>query len=402
LVTLLLRLGELTLKKGSQVFFEKVLRRNIQSRLVGIDYQLLKRDTRYYLQVNHDHDLPRVEHVLATTFGLVDFHRAVVCNKNQVAMQQAAIEACQPYAQQKYTFKVETRRVDKSYVHDSYQVSAILGHELSEHYPHFQVDVRQPQLVVFVEIREKVYVYVRMQPEKLAGQGLPVGTAGHAMLMLSGGIDSPVAGWMMARRGLQLSAVHFHTPPYTGDEVLLKVRKLVHRLAAWNTGCLNFYYVNFTKIQLKIRSLDQEGYTTILSRICMNRIAGLLAQKDDISLLVTGDALAQVSSQTSESLQVVSAMTPSLILRPCLGMDKNEIIALAQRIGSFDISKEEGADCCSLFAPAHPVVRPNLEIVRTLYEQGEFDDLIVEAATLAVQHNICEQDEIDDTVWPVH
>jgi tRNA uracil 4-sulfurtransferase len=202
-----------------------------------------------------------------------------------------------------------------------------------------------------------------------------VGSVGRGVLMLSGGIDSPVAGYLMNKRGLNLVAIHFHTPPYTGPDALDKVRSLAQQLAPWNCGKLALYTLNFTAIQLKINDLPKKEFATIVARVVMMQIAQQILLKEDAKALITGEALAQVASQTLESLTVTDALAPMLVMRPCLGMDKQEIIHIAQRLDTFDTSIIPASDCCSLFAPAHPSTRPKLQEVSELIALLEIEQL---------------------------
>ncbi|MGL4524558.1 MAG: tRNA uracil 4-sulfurtransferase ThiI [Spirochaetia bacterium] len=375
----LIRLGELTLKKGSRPFFEKSLKNNIQQR-IGKNYlSFVIKDGRYYLEVEDTLDT-HVVAVLRTTFGIADFHITKKLPLSLEAIREQACSIIESTGKKFKSFKVETRRINKKFPIGSYEISSLLGQDILDRCLHMHVDVKDPALTLVVEIREQCYLYMKDTRNRHVGQGpggLPVGTAGRGMLLLSGGIDSPVAGWMIAKRGIQLLAIHFHTPPYTGCESLNKVKNLATQLAQWNRGGkIAFYLVDFTDIQLKIRNSHHENYGTILGRSCMMQIAEGIAKKEEAKLLITGEALAQVASQTLESLSFTDQATSMLVLRPLVGMDKQEIIDLAEKIRTFDLSIQAGTDCCALFAPKNPVIRPKMQETRKILEGLDLKDMI--------------------------
>lgn len=378
----LIRLGELTLKKGSRAFFEKILKRNIKDQLQDLSYELKTNDGRYYLYVQRQEDDAYVAAALSRTFGIADFHIAYTISNSMPEVKKGLIQLIANFGPESASFKIETKRINKSFPTGSYETCQHLGAFVLESFPHLRVDVHNPDWTIVVEIREKCYVYAKPKDRRSAGPGgLPVGTAGRGLLMLSGGIDSPVAGWMMAKRGLQLLAVHFHTPPYTGCEALQKVRDLAGRLAPWNTsGCVILYLVNFTQVQLKILNSMQQRYATILARSYMMRIAELIAKREEASVLITGEALSQVASQTLDSLSATDQATKMLILRPLIGMDKQDIISLADHLDSFQISIQTGTDCCVLFAPDSPMTHPKVEKVKTMLDEAALDELLQQAA----------------------
>ncbi len=390
----LIRLGELTLKKGSRGFFEATLKRNITQRLKGIAHELKISDGRYYLSIQDNAYDDFVSNILSKTFGITDFHKAFHLPLSMPEIEDGIARLLVPLAHQPASFKIECRRINKSFTYNSYETCTHLGQFILQKYPNWHVDVHQPDWTIIVEIRESCYVYIKAKNHQNAGAGgLPVGTAGRGLLLLSGGIDSPVAGWMMACRGLQLLAVHFHTPPYTGCEALQKARDLAQGLADWNiNGNIVLFLVNFTQIQLKIRETADPRYGTILARSCMMQIAEKIAQKEGASVLITGEALAQVASQTLDSLAVTDQSVHMLILRPLIGMDKQDIIEKAKYLDSFRISVQSGTDCCALFAPENPVTKPKMNKVQQQLEAASLEELIHQAAQEAQREIISSQE----------
>ncbi|NIZ40839.1 tRNA 4-thiouridine(8) synthase ThiI [Entomospira entomophila] len=375
----LLRAGEYMLKKGTKPFFEKSLRTNLKRSLKEYVHKITMLDGRIYVQHKEEFEA-KVQSILEKTFGIADFHLAYTATLTmkdiQTAIQQLINHS---ELEEEVTFKVESKRANKSFPHTSYDLSALLGGWLLADHPKWRVDVHRPKVTIVVEIREQVYVYLIKNQERNGAGGLPVGSVGRGVLLLSGGIDSPVAGYLTCKRGLNLVAVHFHTPPYTGEESLEKVKALAQSLSGWNSGKIALYIINFTSIQLEVNKLSKGEFTTIVSRILMMQIASKIQEKEEAKALITGEALAQVASQTLESLQVTDALTPSLVIRPCIGMDKNEIIHFAQKIHTFETSIIPATDCCSLFAPKHPSTRPKEGEVRDLLAQCHVEHLINEA-----------------------
>ena len=285
------------------------------------------------------------------------------------------------------TFKVEAKRADKAFPMKSPQICAELGGILLEHYPHLRVDVNHPDVTVTVEIRD-LNAYVHAAREKGAG-GLPVGTAGNAMLLLSGGIDSPVAAYMMAKRGLRVTACHFASPPYTSERALLKVEQLCEKLTPW-CGSMAFYCVPFTEIQEQLQRNCPEEYFTILMRRLMMEIACRLAEREECGAIITGESLGQVASQTLAALQCTDAVATMPVLRPLIGMDKTEIVEISRKIDTFDISIQPYEDCCTVFTPRHPKLRPHLEDVAAAQAEVDFAPMI-EAAIAGATKKVFAQ-----------
>lgn len=294
-------------------------------------------------------------------FGVVSVARAVPCGKNVEEIAKAAITYLAGAFASAKSFKVESKRADKQFPMNSIQISQAVGALLAEAFPSVAVDVHHPELTVFVEIREK-YAYVHTPAVPGAG-GLPVGTGGHAVSLLSGGLDSPVSSWMMARRGAELEMVHFVSPPYTSQQAQDKVMELARLLTVW-CGRLRVHIIPFTEIQEEIRRNCPEEFFTLIMRRFMMRLAEAIARRANAKALVTGESLGQVASQTMAALGVTEDVTSLPVLRPLIGMDKVEIIHTAQRIGTYDTSILPYEDCCTVFTPRHPATRPSVEEVR--------------------------------------
>ncbi|MGN0647487.1 MAG: tRNA uracil 4-sulfurtransferase ThiI [Oscillospiraceae bacterium] len=379
----LLKYGELALKGLNRNSFEDVLLRNIRHRLKHIgNFEYAKGQSTIYITPCADTDeacaalidaaMPRLQKV----FGVAALCRALVCEKDFADIAARAIPYLQevlPYAK---TFKVEAKRADKAFPMKSPQICAELGGILLEAFPSLTVDVHDPEITVTVEIRD-TNAYIHAAKLKGAG-GLPVGTAGNGLLLLSGGIDSPVAAWMMAKRGMRITACHFESPPYTSERARMKVETLVEKLAPW-CGSMAFFCVPFTEIQEVLRRECPEEYFTILMRRLMMEIAQRIAQQNDCEAIITGESLGQVASQTLQAIHCTDAVSKLPVLRPLIGMDKTEIIDIARHIDTFETSILPYEDCCTVFTPRHPKLRPRLEDVEAAQNAVDFSALIDEA-----------------------
>ena len=359
---ILLKLGELVLKGLNRRSFEDKLQANIHRRLnhLGQFRVYTRQSTTYIEPMRDDCDMDGAWEAMKKVFGVVGLSRARSCEKDQDAILSAAREYLGDRLAAARTFKVETKRADKTFPMTSIQVSQYVGGELDELYPNLKVDVHHPELTVYVEIRDYA-AFVHADPEPGAG-GLPVGINGRAVSLLSGGIDSPVASWMIAKRGVALEMVHFFSYPYTSPEAKEKVLELARLLTPW-CGRLTVHVVPFTAIQEELRrSCPQELFTLIMRRFMM-RIAQAVADRCGAKALVTGECLGQVASQTMEAMAVTGAVTRLPILRPVVGMDKEDIVRIARDIGTFDTSILPYEDCCTVFTPRHPRLRPTPEEV---------------------------------------
>ena len=354
---ILLKLGELVLKGLNRRSFEDKLQANIHRRLNGLgQFRVYTRQSTTYVEpMNADCDMDGAWEAMKKVFGVVGLSRARSCEKDKDAILAACREYLDSQLHSAKTFKVETKRADKTFPMTSIQVSQYVGGELHEAYDNLEVDVHHPELTVYVEIRDYA-AFVHADPEPGAG-GLPVGINGRAVSLLSGGIDSPVASWMVAKRGVALEMVHFFSYPYTSPEAKEKVLELARLLTPW-CGRLTVHVVPFTAIQEELRRSCPEELFTVLMRRFMMRIAQEVANRCGAKALVTGECLGQVASQTMEALRCTGAVVDLPVLRPCIGMDKEEIVQVARKIGTFETSILPYEDCCTVFTPRHPRLRP--------------------------------------------
>ena len=355
----LLKLGEVVLKGQNRQSFEDKLLANVRRRVknCGSFQCSLRQSTIYVEPQGEDCDMEAAWDACRQVFGIAAVARAVPCEKTV----DAIVEAARTYLADAFavakSFKVESKRADKMFPMNSIQLSQAVGGDLAELFPHVAVDVHTPDLTVFVEIREK-YAYVHTPSVPGAG-GLPIGMGGRAVSLLSGGIDSPVASWMMAKRGLALEMVHFFSYPYTSEEAKQKVLDLAGLLTPW-CGRLVVHVVPFTAIQEELRRKCPEELFTVLMRRFMMRIAEQVAGRTGAGAIVTGECLGQVASQTMEAMRCTGAVCSLPILRPVVGMDKEEIVQIARKIGTFETSILPYEDCCTVFTPRHPRLRPVL------------------------------------------
>ena len=374
----LLKLGEVVLKGLNRHAFEDKLVNNVRRRLKSCgSFQVYIRQSTIYVEPTTDNcDMEAAYAACRQVFGIVSVARAVPCAKTM----EAIVETAKTYLADEFaaakSFKVESKRADKSYPMNSIQISQAVGGDLAELFPDVAVDVHNPDLTVYVEIREK-YAYVHAPALPGAG-GLPVGMGGHAVSLLSGGLDSPVSSWMMARRGVELEMVHFVSPPYTSQQAQDKVLELAHLLTAY-CGRMIVHIVPFTEIQEEIRKNCPEEYFTLIMRRFMMRLAEAVAKKAGAKALITGESLGQVASQTMLALGTTEDVTSLPVLRPLIGMDKVEIIRIAREIGTYDTSILPYEDCCTVFTPRHPCTRPRVEDVRAAEAALDVDTLVAKA-----------------------
>jgi tRNA uracil 4-sulfurtransferase len=373
----LIKIGEILLKLGNRKEFEDRLQSQLHSRLEAarIPHKIKMYPGRYFVTAPEERAAD-VELVLSRTPGVNGYARAIKTEKSVAAVLAAAIEVAKIcFSQGKRRFKAESRRSDKSFELGSFELSARIGAAVLEALPGTKVDLHQPEFTINAEIRERAYVFA--DPES-GMRGLPVGSGGKGLLLLSGGIDSPVAGYMMAKRGLALEACYFHAYPYTSQEARDKVVSLAKILASY-AGGMKLWILPFTEAQLKIKKEARQDLTTLMMRSAMMRVAGLLANRIGANCIVTGESLGQVASQTAENLRLTQSLTDYPVLRPLIGMDKEDTIRLAKKIGSFETSILPYEDCCVLFSPEHPMLKAKLERERAAYEALDLDKLLVEA-----------------------
>ena len=354
---ILLKLGELVLKGLNRRSFEDKLIANARRRLKDLGkFRVYTKQSTMYVEPQEEHcDLEGAWTAMTRLFGVVGLSRARACGKTADAILETAKEYLGEKLQTAKTFKVESKRADKTFPMTSIQLSQYVGGELHDMYPHLQVDVHHPELTIHLEVRDYA-AYVHADPEPGAG-GLPVGIGGRAVSLLSGGIDSPVASWMIAKRGIALELVHFFSYPYTSLEAKEKVLDLARLLTPW-CGHMMVHVVPFTEIQEELRRSCPEELFTVLMRRFMMRIAERVAQRCDAGAIVTGESLGQVASQTMEAMRATTAVCSLPVLRPVVGMDKEEIVRVARKIGTFDTSILPYEDCCTVFTPRHPRLRP--------------------------------------------
>ncbi len=375
---LLCKLGEIVLKGLNRRSFEQKLMGNIRRRLVGLGKFKVSclQSTVYVEAESEDADLDAAFEALQDVFGIVKISRAVACEKDRDAITRRAIEYLRDDMLRAKSFKVESKRSDKSFPMTSIELSQYVGGELAEAYPDCEVDVHNPELTVVIEVRD-LAAYIHAQPVNGAG-GMPVGSNGVAVTLLSGGIDSPVSSYMIAKRGVRLIPVHFFSFPYTSQQAKDKVVEL-GRLLTRYCGKMTMEVVPFTHIQEEIRDKCPEEYFTLIMRRFMMRIAERIARDAGAKAIVTGENLGQVASQTMEAMASTQAVLDLPVLQPLIGMDKEEIVQLSRKIGTFDTSILPYEDCCTVFTPRHPRTRPKPGEVAAAESVLEVEALVEEA-----------------------
>ena len=368
---LLCKYGEIVLKGANKRYFEDILCKELRKRAKKHgNFEISRAQSTIYVKPLDDFcDIDGMYEDALKVFGIAAIGRAAVCEKNIEDIKRVAKEYIPQFLEGKKSFKVDGKRSDKTFPYNSMDLAQIIGGEILEAtHGRIRVDVHNPEVTVKVEIREQA-AYVHAGQMNGAG-GLPVGTSGHGMLLLSGGIDSPVAGYMMAKRGVRVEAVHFESFPYTSELARDKVIRLARTIAAY-TGDIYVHVVSLTKIQEELVKHCDEDYFTLLLRRYMMYIASRLAADHDSKCLITGESLGQVASQTMEAIAVTDNASSIPVFRPCIGMDKLEIIDISTKIGTFDISIEPYEDCCTVFTPKHPRTKPQLE--KVLAEENKLD-----------------------------
>ena len=375
---ILLKLGELVLKGLNRHTFEERLCSNIRRRIhpYGKFQVTSKQSTIYVEPLNEDADLDGAFDACRRIFGIVALSKAHPCEKTKEAILEAAKTYLKEQLESAKTFKVESKRADKNFPMTSIQLSQYVGGELDDLFPNLTADMHHPELVVNVEVREKA-AYVHGNPEQGAG-GLPVSINGVGVSLLSGGIDSPVSTYMMAKRGLALDFVHFFSPPYTSDQAKEKVVELAQLLTPY-TGRTILHIVPFTEIQEEIRKNCPEEYFTLIMRRFMMRIAQRVGERIGAGCIVTGECLGQVASQTLEAMRSTEDACDLPVFRPLVGMDKEEIVSVSRKIGTFGTSILPYEDCCTVFIPRHPKTHPQLDEVRAAEAALPIQELVERA-----------------------
>lgn len=375
---LLVRYTEIHLKGLNRPYFERALVDNMKRALRGLEPRIEREHGRIYVRNIREADFAEAQERLTRVFGIHSLSPAAAVDKDWETVVSAARELMERRLEGvtgEVTFKVLARRSDKHYFMNSDEINRELGGRMLELFPQLKVDVHSPEIKLSVEIRDMAYVYC----EEIPGvNGMPVGTAGKASLLISGGIDSPVAGYMMAKRGLTLSAVHFYSYPYTSERARDKVVELT-RLVTKYAGEIRLFLVPFTEIQMTIYEKCPEKETTVLMRRLMMRIAQTIAEREGAQALITGESLGQVASQTLEALACTNDAVTMPVFRPLIGFDKDEIMDIARRIGTYETSILPYEDCCTVFVPKHPVTKPKLDELRASEARVDFSEMIEKA-----------------------
>ena len=382
--TYLVQVGELTLKGGNIKDFEKRLVQNLQLYLEKVHARVHLRAGRMYVECPPE-SCEAVEYALNHLIGITGWAKARVCAKDIADIKKACLEiALEAKEKGLKTFKIETRRPDKSFPLTSYETNCEAASDIFDQ-GILQVDVKNPDIMIRVEIREKCFVYGNANK---GCRGLPVGTGGKGLLLLSGGLDSPVAGYRMMRRGMKVECCYFHAYPYTSEEAQKKVEDLAQIISQYGVET-HINIIPFTDVQMRIKEVTRsheplngvpaEAFSTLLRRMCMMKTANLVAKFIKCQCLITGESLGQVASQTLENMAVTESCCELPLLRPLVGMDKEEIVTIAKEIGTYATSILPYEDCCVLFSPKHPVIKAKLEDAHTLYNALNVDELIQEA-----------------------
>lgn len=375
---ILIKNGELALKGLNRCNFEDILIKNMKRRLRELGEFTIRKaqSTIYFEPQSEDFDFEEALERVSRIFGIAAFSRACVCEKSIEDIVSKSVVYLKDSLENAKTFKVEAKRADKRFPLTSPEICRELGGVLLKNFPHLKVDVHNPDKTVFVEIRD-YNAYVRAEQIPGAG-GLPVGTAGLSSILISGGIDSPVAAWTMAKRGLRLNAIHFASPPYTSPRAEMKVRTLLSKVAKYS-GCINLAIVPFTEIQDQIAEHCPEDYFTLIMRRMMMRISERIANDTKSLALITGESLGQVASQTLPALVTTDSVVNMPVLRPLIGMDKEEIVRISRHIDTFETSILPYEDCCTIFTPKHPKTRPTLELCEAAEKNLDIEALIEKA-----------------------
>ncbi len=381
--TFLIKYAEIGIKGKNRYVFEDMLVSQIAKALRKVDgrFQVSKVSGRIYVKAEEDFDYDETVEALGRVFGVAGICPMIQWERGTFdeLKQQVVAYMVEMYPNRNITFKVMARRADKSYPLDSNEINAKLGEAILEAYPEIRVDVHHPDVYLNVEIREQINIYSQIIP---GPGGMPVGTNGRAMLLLSGGIDSPVAGWMVSKRGVRLDAVYFHAPPYTSERAKQKVVDLARQVSRYS-GQIHLHVVNFTDIQLYIYETCPHDELTIIMRRYMMRIAEMLAEKNGCQALITGESIGQVASQTVQSLASTNEVCTLPVFRPVIAFDKQDIVDIAQKIGTFETSIQPFEDCCTIFVAKHPVTKPNRNVIRK--SESRLGDKIQELVEKAME-----------------
>ncbi|HHX73182.1 MAG TPA: tRNA 4-thiouridine(8) synthase ThiI [Clostridiales bacterium] len=377
---ILLKCGEIVLKGLNRRRFEQKLIENIRHQLSPIgNFAITSRQSTIYVRPKDEPSSGAIDaafEAVQNVYGIAALCKAAECPKHTEDIFKLLPDYCKNALERAKTFRVNAKRSDKNFPLTSPELSAMAGGVVLKHFPHLSVDLHNPDVTVTIEIREAgAYLYADRLP---GAGGMPVGSGGHAMLLLSGGIDSPVAGHMMAKRGVSLTALHFESPPYTSPRARQKVIDLATVMTK-RCGSIRLFIVPVAKLQETLRDRCPSELFTVLFRRCMIRIACLLAEKEDIPALITGESLGQVASQTMEALNATQAVSDRVIFRPLIGMDKEEIVTVARQTETYEISIQPFEDCCTIFTPKHPKTKPRIDKLEQAEAGLDMDALCQEA-----------------------
>lgn len=368
--------GEIFLKGRNRNAFYKTATNNIKRNIRDIGYEdMYSESSKLYIKANRK-DFDKLTEEIKKVFGIIYISEVVKCEKNLEDISDNSKEMIKFYGKEKdYTFKVESKRTDKSFPLTSPELNAKIGGDILKEYNDLKVDIHNPDFTVFIDVKSSAYIYIK-RTRGLGG--LPLGSSGEGLLLLSGGIDSPVAGFMMAKRGMNINAIHFHSYPFTSKRAHQKAMDLAKILSKY-TGKMTVYSINLAEIYKAISKNCPRRETTILSRRFMMRIASKISEKYEYQALITGESLGQVASQTIESMSVINESSEYPILRPLIAMDKKDIIEISEKIGSYEKAIEPYDDCCSIFAPDSPVTKPKLKYIEKSEENLDIESLEDEA-----------------------
>ena len=371
-MTYLAKIGELTLKGSNIQEFENLLKHNTAKCLEGTGSKINLRAGRLYIDCEEAASA-KVEFMLNHLIGITGWAKCLIAEKNIDSIKKVAYELAKLMAEKGCkTFKIDSRRADKSFPLNSYEINCEAAGDIEEL---MKVDVHKPDCIIYIEVREKVYVYT---DSETGPRGLPVGCSGKGLLLLSGGLDSPVAGYRMLRRGMKIECCYFHSYPYTSEEAKQKVVTLGQKLAYYGIQTyLNI--IPFTDVQMRIKEKAPEAWSTLILRVCMMKVANMLARRCNAKCIITGESLGQVASQTIENMTVTEHFSEYPMMRPCCGLDKEEIIRTAEEIDTYETSILPYEDCCVLFSPRHPVLRGTPDAAEDIYKELDVDDLIEKA-----------------------
>lgn len=376
MITYLAKIGELMLKGSNLKTFEKLLYTNTKTCLKGLDLNVQYHAGRLYIDCE-EKDSAAVEETLSHLLGITGWARTLTCESDIDEIKKCVRKVAESEKAQNpkiRTFKIDARRGDKRFPMNSFEINCECGEAVCND-NFLEVDVHNPDIKIFVEVRERTFVY---SDAKKGNRGLPAGCSGLGLLLLSGGIDSPVAGYRMMRRGMKIECVYFHSYPYTSAEAQKKVEDLAAKLS-WFGLKTYLNIIPFTDVQMKIKQKAPEEWSTLMLRVCMMKVANMLARRIDADCIVTGESLGQVASQTIENMNVTGHFAEFPLIRPLAGLDKEEIVETAEFIGTYSTSILPYEDCCVLFSPKHPVLRGRIEDAERIFNELEADDLIKES-----------------------